>query len=223
MKKTNLTQLFVIVVLFFTSCKKDNSATKPGSTTTTSTTTTSTTITSTYYLKGTLNGQDLIWQVADGPQDYVTGSSSSLSRAQGVTTGGLTALLSASTGLQPQLGIEFRTLQVDYTQDYPTYFNAFVNTGTWVYAANNNYTAGAKAIAIYYTDAQGKAYSSIGSQTGSSANVASVTAIPAQLGSNESLKIKLTFSCKLYPADGTGSTLSITNADATVLLEDLLY
>ena len=211
MKKLNLTLLFVIIAaVIFSSCKKDGGGK-------------SNTITATYYFKGTLNGQALTWQATNDMTGYYTGSAGMLTNDQGVITGGLTALLSASTGLKPQLGIEFRTFQVNTSQDIPTYFNGFVTTGAWAFAANADYPAGAKAIAIYYTDASGKQYSSVGSQTGNSSNVAAVTPIPAQLGSNESLKIKVTFGCTLYPVDGTGSNLSLTGGEATVLLEDLLY
>jgi hypothetical protein len=211
MKKLNLTLFFMIVAAaIFSSCKKDGGSK-------------STTITAAYYFKGTLNGQALTWQATNDMTGYYTGSAGTLSNDQGVITGGLTALLSASTGLQPQLGIEFRTFQVNTSQDIPAYFNGFVNTGAWAFATTADYPAGVKAIAIYYTDSTGKQYSSIGSQAGNSSNVAAVTPIPAQLGTNESLKIKATFSCTLYPVDGTGSNLSLTGAEATVLLEDLLY
>jgi hypothetical protein len=214
MRVLNVTLSFVIAVLFFTSCKKSNTSPKS----------VSTTITAAYYFKGTLNGHALTWQAAlDGSPGYYTGSSSNTSLYQGINTGGLTALLSAATGLTPQLGVEFRTFRADLSQDVPAYFNSFVNIGAWVYAASSSFTAGTKAIAIYYTDATGKQYSSIGAQAASSANVLAVTPVPAQLGIHESLKIKLTFSCTLYPTDGTGSNLSLTSAEATVMLEDLLH
>lgn len=202
-----------MAALLFTSCKKSNTSPKSGST-----------ITAAYYFKGTLNGHALTWQAAiDGSPGYFTGSRSSTSLYQGINTGGLTALLSGASGSSPQLGVEFRTFSIDLSQDVPAYFNSFVNTGVWVYATGSNYTPGTKAIAIYYTDSTGKQYSSFGTQAGSTANVLTVTPLPAQLGINESSKIKLTFACTLFPVDGTGNTLSLTNAEATVMLEDLLH
>jgi hypothetical protein len=212
MKTINLTLFFVAIVLIFSACKKSTVSIKTN------------TITAEYYLKGTLNGQAVTWQAAiDGSPGYFAGSASVLSRDLGVTTGELTALLSASAGLKPQLGVGFRTFKVNYDQDIPAYFNNFINTGAWAYAANDNHTVGVKALTIYYTDAQGKTYSTIGLQTGSISNVSAVTQVAARLGSNESLKVKLTFSCTLYPTDGTGANLSLTNAEATVLVEDQLY
>jgi hypothetical protein len=212
MKIVKVAVFLVLAFTLFSACKKSPANTKTD------------TITAEYYLKGTLNGKAVTWQAAiDGSPGYVTGSSGALSLDQGVTTGELTALLSATTGYQPQLGVGFRTFNVNYNQDIPAYFNSFVNTGAWAYAVNDNHTAGVKAIAIYYTDAQGKTYTSVGAQTGGSANVVAVTPEAARVGSNESLKIKLTFSCTLYPTDGTGATLALTNAEATVLLEDLLH
>ncbi len=214
MKTINITLLFVISVLFFVSCKKDSPVTDNGQTT----------ITSTYYFKGALNGQAVTWQAEiDGSPGFYVGYSSVLSRYQGDVSGGLTGLLSAKGVLKPQLGIEFRTFMINNSQDITAYFNGYVNTGAWAYAVNNNYTPGTKALAIYYTDKAGKSYSSIGSQTGSSSNVMAVTRVPPRPGSNESLKIKLTFNCTLYPADGTGSNLPLTNAEATVLVTDDLY
>ncbi len=164
------------------------------------------------------------WQITDGVNGYVTGSSANTtSDSQGEVTGGLTALVSAAAGFVPQIGIEFRTFQVNYNQDIPTYFNGFVNTGAWTYATASAYTAGTKAIVVYYTDSQGLHYSSIGAQSGSSVNVISVTQVPAQLYGNENVQITLTFNCILYPVSGTGSTITLTNGKASVLLEDLLY
>jgi hypothetical protein len=77
---------------------------------------------------------------------------------------------------------------------------------------------------IYYTDIAGKQYNTIGAQTGSAANVAAVTPVTGSVyNSDAGLKIKLTFNCTLYPTDGTGNSLKITNTEATVFLDDLLY
>jgi hypothetical protein len=211
--KIKFTLLFVAAVLFFSACKKSDTPK-----------TTTPAITATYYFQGTLNGQVTTWQITDGVTGYVTGSSANITSNQNVVTGGLTASVSAAAGLVPQIGIEFRTFQFDNSQGVPTtYFDGFVNTGDWTFATTSTYTAGTKAIAVYYTDSQGNAYSSIGAQSGSSANVISVSQVAATLFTNESLQIKLTFNCILYPVSGTGSNITLTNGQASVLLEDLLY
>jgi hypothetical protein len=209
--KRKLTPLFIVALLFFSACsKKSNTAPQ----------TTTPTITATYYFQGSLNGQLTTWQVTNGVTGFVAGSEPNASTNAAVVNG-ITASLSADSGTL-QLGVEFRTFEAP-AQNIPTYFDGFVNTGAWAYAATGDYTAGTKAIAIYYTDSQGNAYSSIGAQSGSSANVNSVTQVPATLISNESLQINLTFNCTLYPVSGTGSNITLTNGKATVLLEDLLY
>jgi hypothetical protein len=143
---------------------------------------------------------------------------------QGDISGGITALVSANPGLQPQLGIEFKTIDKGPNADAVTVFNSFVDTGAWAYAATLNYAIGTKSIVIYYTGNAGKQYNSIGAQNGSNANVIAVTPVPGSVYNSDSgLKIKLTFNCTLYPTDGTGNSLKITNTEATVFLDDLLY
>jgi len=208
--KIKFTLLFVVVILFFSACKKSNDAPKN----------TAPTITATYYFQGTLNGQVTTWQVSNGVTGYVVGSEPNASINAAVVNG-IIASLSEDTGTQ-QFGVEFRTFEAP-TQNIPAYFDGFVNTGAWAYATTDVYTAGTKAIAIYYTDSQGNAYSSIGPQNGSSVKVMSVIQVPATLTANESLQINLTFNCTLYPVSGTGSNVTLTNGTATVLLEDLLY
>jgi hypothetical protein len=211
MKRKFIPLFVAAILLLFSACsKKGNDA--PQNTTPT--------ITATYYFQGTLNGQLTTWQVTNGVIGYVAGSEPNASINAAVVNG-ITALLSANTGTL-QLGIEFRTFEAP-AQNIPTYFDGFVNTGAWAYATTSAYTAGTKAIAIYYTDSQGNAYSSIGAQSGGSANVMSVTQVPATLITNESLQISLTFNCTLYPVSGTGSNITLTNGKASVLLEDLLY
>lgn len=183
-------------------------------------------ITAPYYFKGTLNGQSILWQADPDSynDDYSVGSASSLSLDKGNESGALTASISGPTLVRPEFAVEFRTFQVNTSQDIPAYFNTFVNTGAWTFAtSNSDLSSNAKTLVVDYTDAQGNQYSSLGAQTGNSITVVSVTQIPASLGTNESLKIKLTFSCKLYPATSSGTTLTLSNAEATLLLKDMLY
>src|SRR6185503_4401346 len=181
----------------------------------------STTPTGEYYIKGTLNGTTFDWEETDGNTNWVTGSASAGSSDQGVFTGDLMAQISAIKGFQPVIGVDFRTLQVSYEQDKSAYFNSFVNTGPWAYAKSEDYTVGTKNIIIYYTDSNGKQYSTIGTETGN-INVVSVIKIAADFAQNERLKIKVVFSCTLYPTDGTGDAIKLTNVDATLRLEDLI-
>jgi hypothetical protein len=89
---------------------------------------------------------------------------------------------------------------------------SFVKAGALAYASTTDYTIGAKSIVVYYTDGSGNQYSTIGSQTGSSFNVISVTPVTGDAYNADSgLKIKLTFNCILYPFSGTGSSITIAN------------
>jgi hypothetical protein len=208
MKKINLA-FFVVAVLFLAACSKSKNDD------------TTVAISADYYLKGTLNNQALTWQVTDGVKDWVVGSYSSISNDKGVLSGYLGGLISASTTFKPQIGVQFRTYHLNYDQDKSAYFNSFLSTGTISFATTDNYTTGTKAFAITYVDAQGKQYSSIGTQT-TSASIVSISPVAAGFGWKESEKIKVTFSCTLYPTDGTGSALTLTNAEATVRMENML-
>jgi hypothetical protein len=206
--KLNLTLLIILSALLFSGCKKSQSNKN--------------TTTGEYYFKGTLNGKALTWNVTDEFHGWVTGSSEGGgSLYQGLTIAGITALISSATTLQPQLGVEFRTFRHFYTDDKTTDFYNFVGPGTWAYATADVFTVGAKIVIIHYTDQQGKTYSSLGTQSGS-VNILKVTQVPPEFGRNECLKIKVAFSCTLYPDDATGGNLTLTNVDATVRLEDLL-
>jgi len=239
MKTLPFSLFFACIVLFISACKLDKpifpklkSTTSTGTTGTGtgsgsgtgSGTGTGTTTSGEYYFKGTIDGQSINWQVTDNFTGWVTGSSGDGSVDKGVYTGSLEALLSAADVYQPQLGIQFETFYIDYIQnDEPTYFNSFVNTGAWTYtASSNDIVAGKKSLEVNYADSKGNAYTSVGVQTGSTATVLSVTPVPAEFGINESLKIKIQFSCKLYPVGGSGNALTVTNAEATVRLEDLI-
>jgi hypothetical protein len=143
MKSIKLTAALFLVLSLFSMCKKDakkNAAKTNG----------------VYYVNGILNGQAWNWQVAAAQSGYVVGSSSVLPNNQGDISGGITALVSADPGFQPQLGIEFKTIDKGPNADAATVFNSFVNTGAWTYAATLNYAIGTKSIVIYYTDNAGK-------------------------------------------------------------------
>lgn len=180
-----------------------------------------------YYFKATFGTLPIDWEVDDAETKYAKGNSSSLSRGQGLTTGSLTAMISTKNqdflDLKPSFGVEFLTYRYYYEEDKATIFNAFVKTGSWPVVDDASTVApGSRAVVFHYTDRNGKEYSSLGGGLPQSATVVSVTPIPASLGQLESQKIKLTFHCYLYPVNKDGSTIEVTNGEATLLLRDLL-
>src|SRR5579872_7111283 len=186
MKSLRFTPALFLVLSLFSACKKDSNN---GSNTSTSE----------YYFKGTLNGKATDWEATTTGNGWATGSSSSLSNNAGEISGGITALLTNFPAQQPQLGIEFKTFDKGANADATTVFNGFVKTGAWAFASTTDYTIGTKSIVVYYTDSSGNQYSSIGSQTGSSANILSVTQVTGDAyNADTGLKIKLTFNCTLY-------------------------
>jgi len=231
-----------VILLLFASCKLDKpilpgdpgyvKSTPPGDTTTSkgggNNTGTGTTTTATYYIKGTLNGKAFDWEADEATWGTGNGKNSSTDQ-QGVETAELQGVISSYTSTQaiPSISIGIRTYQVDLNnQDEASiiaYFNGFVTTGNWNLATDNILTAGSKKIVIYYNDANGNNFSSEGIQTGNSANIISVKQVPASLGTNESIDIKLTFSCKLYNLNGSGSSLTLSNAQASINIPDQLY
>lgn len=205
---------FVLIVCALTACKKESG--KSGGS--------GVSPTSEYYFIGTIDGKSVNWEASTGDNGgWAVGSSSALSNYQGEITGGITALLTDYPAEFPQLGIEFKTIDKGPNANETTVFNSFVNTGAWTYASTSAYTVGAKSIVVHYFDSNGNEYSSIGSQSGSSVNILSVTPV-----SNDSyditpgVKIKMTFNCTLYSAGGSAEPIALSNGQATVRLEDLI-
>lgn len=240
MRVFKLTLLFLTaLLLFFASCKLDKpilpgdpgyvKSTLPGDTTTTGNGSGGSTNTSaTYYVKGTLNGKAFDWE-ADYKNWGTGDGKNSSTDPNGIETAELDGIISSytSTTSIPDIGIGFRTYQVDLNNQSQTaiiaYFNGFVTTGNWDLATNSNLTPNTKNIVIYYDDANGNSYSSEGVQTGNTANVTSVKQVAASLLERESLDIKVTFSCRLYNLDGSGSSITLTNAQASINIPDQLY
>jgi hypothetical protein len=177
---------------------------------------------SAYYFKGTLNTTLLNWQVYVDDAEWGLGSTNSSSLYNGISIGGLSGEITAIPRFKPEISIEFKTFRVSYDEDKSAYFKNFVSVGPITYSVSALYTVGTKDIAVRYTDSKGKVYTSIGSQTGSTANIVEINHIPAEPGTPEYLRIKITFSCKLYPSDNTGSTLALTGAEAILRLENQL-
>ncbi|MCO5949018.1 hypothetical protein [Mucilaginibacter flavidus] len=228
MKNLKPASLLILVIFLFSACKKDavdysaynaEHGTHIGSGTGG---TDSGTTTAVYYFKGTLGGKTLDWIVdAEESKGWSSGSASNRSSDKGVNTGSLTAIIDATQGQNPNIGVEFRTMQYNFDADKPAFLKAFVATGAWTFDTDNSFTVGTKTISIQYTDAAGNQYSSDGVQTGS-ANVVSADVLAPELGRNDGLKIKVTFSCTLYALDGTSPSIQLTNAEAVMRLEDLL-
>jgi len=209
MKTIKVILILTLPVFLFSACKKDS--TKKTSS-----------ATSEYYFKGSLNGKATDWEAATSQPGWAAGSSAAEVNDAGDISGGLTAELTYFPAEKPVFGIEFKTFDKSLDADANTVFNNFVKTGTWSFASTPSYPKGVKSIVIHYTDANGNEYSSIGAQSGA-ANVVSVTPVTGdQYNSDPGLKIKITFSCTLYPASGTGSVISISNAETTVFLENLI-
>ena len=211
MKATKITTILFLILCFFSMCKKDSKKDADNAN-------------GVYYVRGTLNGQALNWQVPANGNDWVVGSRGRIGNDMGHIIGGITALVSGYPGFKPQLGVEFKTFHRLPDGDGEAAFNNFVTTGAWTYTNNEDYVVGKKEFAIYYMDSAGKEYSSIpGAQSGSTANIISATPVSGSVYNADSgLKIKLTFSCTLYPVDGTGSSIKINITDATVFLDNLI-
>jgi len=210
MKTAKLIITLFLVACLFSMCKKDSKKDTNSSNTE-------------YYVQGTLNGQKWNWQVPADGTGYVVGSSSSLSNNQGVISGGVTTLVSGNGGYQPQLGVEFKTINKPMGSDAATVLSNFLTAGSWTYASDLAYTVGTKSVVVYYTDNNGKQYSSIGTQNQVSLNVLSVAPVTGSVyNANPGFKINLSFSCVLYPTDGTGGVLAAENVQATVFLDQTL-
>ena len=235
MKSLNIKHLLIAMVLFLSACKLDKpilpgdkgyvAAVPPGDSTSTGTGTTGTGTTTTtgYYLTGTLGTTAINMIVDDSRKGWYEGSLSTLSSDTGEMTGRIEALITpGDTTKQQNVGVEFSTMQVNTSANVQAYFDGFVNTGAWNYATSYNFVPGVKTLEIFYADSKGKTYSSVGAQTGSTANISTVTVIAPHSGFNDGLKIKLSLNCVMYPTDGSAGSLPL-KAEATVFLEDQLH
>jgi len=229
MKNLKPVSLLILVIFLFSACKKDpvdyraynaehgtHIGDGPGGIDG------GTTTSDAYYFKGTIDGKAVNWTVTANEADgWNTGTGSNLSVGTGDNIGGLSASIDATKGGNLSIGAEFRTMNYKDSDDKPAYLKSFITAGSWAFDTDNGFTVGTKTITIQYIDASGNQYSSDGVQTGS-ANVTSVTVVPGDSGLPESLKIKLTFSCTLYPDDVTGTPIQLTNGEATLRMLDLL-
>jgi hypothetical protein len=173
-----------------------------------------------YYFKGKLNGQTLTWPV-DKTEKWTEGVSSMGSIDRDTTMKAFGGMISRDIFLVnlPAITIYFKTYRRVGYEFKKELFEAFVTTGNWPYAPTSGLTRDIKDIYITYSDSDKKYYDTVGDQTGSTFTVLSTTIVPEQLGIPERIKIKVKFSCKLYPE--TGAPLTLTDAEAVVAIEDI--
>jgi hypothetical protein len=206
--------LLFSAAILLASCKKDKTV-SPDSTSSQQ-----------YYVKGTLNGNAFDWEVDN--KNWGLGFGMTVSTDQNNNqVAELQGAISSYTSKQavPNLSVGFRTFQVG-NLDQPAmtaYFNGFITTGNWDFATDDILADGIKKIVIYYNDTNGNSYSSAGLQTGNTANITSVKQVPALLGKEASLDIKLTFSCTMYNLNGYGPNITLSNTQANINVPDLLY
>jgi hypothetical protein len=206
--KSKLT-LLVITLTIFLSCKKIPVIPETGK------------INSEYYFKANLNGKAFQLQATEDGEGGYVGSAFAGSLFEGLTTGSLTALLSAANDeFTPQIGIEFGTMKVNYDEDKFAYMKSFIVPGRVDYMTHFG-PDDTKKIVIHYTDKSGKRYSSIGPQS-NFVTIKEVTALPPQLGVDDRLKIKLTFEGTLYSVEDDSAPLVMTKGEAVVRVENQL-
>jgi len=242
MSLIKFTLIFFAASLLFASCKVDKpilpgdpgyvQSTPPGGGSTTGTGSggngnTGNGNSANYYIKGSLNGTAFDWEATTDYKDWITNSVFVGNIDSGITTGALQAgFYSAQTNL-PAINIAFGTMQVNYnTLDSAAiakYFYSFMTTGSWSYALNNNNgQPNVKVVEILYSDANGGNYSSLGPQNNSTFNIVSITKLNTTINGVDGLVMKVTFSCTLYKGDGSGKTITLTNGESTVEMDDNL-
>lgn len=188
----------------------------------------SNTVTGEYYFKGSVDGKTVNWSTSATAKGWTEGWANSSSRGTEDVTGSMGGTLSEMPSFKHQLTVEFKTIQILYTANKSAVFKNFVKLGAWNFATDDSKVINTKFLSIHYSDANEKHYSTLGgSQTGSVSNILSATPIPASLGTEEGLKVKLTFNCKLYPVDSgnqpmAGQPITITNGEATIRLTNSL-
>ncbi len=176
-----------------------------------------------FYAKGKLNGADFSWQVTGNKDDFTAGVINYGSFSEGIYTcavSGTISKLKFPSRYPSSIEIEFRTLRVNYEDDKLAYFKSFITKGQWQYASVDKLIEGTKNIKIKIENNEGKKYAStLGVQTGSTFTVVNVDTLPETLVRKPTLKVKVSLNCKLYPVDGQGNPISLTEAEAVILIE----
>ncbi|MFN0293631.1 hypothetical protein [Pedobacter helvus] len=229
MKKFKLT-LSIIVIALFICCKKNTEHINVDDTSTPAKNngggSQSQPSNATYYAKGKIDGVSFIWEVTNNHDSYSFGSSASSSFENGIAIGGVSGSISkiiTNQMIQPVLDVEFKTMRVSYLEDKFTYLKSFITEGNWTFDTTDSYLVGSKNLRIKYVNKDGKVYfSSKGIQTGSTASVISTKVVPEQLGIPPSLDVKVSISCKLYPEDGTGNAVMLTDAELSLNIFNMI-
>lgn len=159
-----------------------------------------------YYFKGTINGKSEDWKASIySLSGYLVGS--------GATDNSVFAYIGKMPQFQPELNLQFTT------NPSSADFNLSVAPGTIPFATSFLPDATKQWLEIDYIDANGKNYSSVDQGQNGTATVLSVTKIAANSLHGRQLKIKVVFSCTLYPSDASNS-ITLNNGEATLQLEE---
>jgi hypothetical protein len=224
---TQLAVLLVVLIPFLSACKNDapdfNNPDNYKFTSTTGGGKTDLTP-GEYYVKGTLNGQAINWIESYDANGYLTGVALDAIRDQGKVNGAISALFSGTGNNIQALNIQFETLNYLETDNKTTLFAGFLTTGVWPYASSAGHLAGKHVTVGYSLPGTGgsNTYSTRGDQSGNTFTVVSVTQVPAKAGEDAYAKIKITFSCKLYPITGVGTPITFTNVEAVLNISNIL-
>jgi hypothetical protein len=177
-----------------------------------------------YYVKGTLNGQAVNWVESYDANGYLTGDALDAIRDQGKVTAAISALFSGTGTHTQALNIQFETLNYSETDNKTTLFSSFLTTGAWPYATAPEHLAGKRVTVNYSLPGTGgsNSYSTRGDQSGNTFTVVSVTQVAAKAGADAYAKIKITFSCKLYPITGVGTPITFSNVEAVLNISNIL-
>ncbi|WP_214070761.1 hypothetical protein [Mucilaginibacter sp. dw_454] len=180
-----------------------------------------------YYLKGSLNGATLDWELTPGGYGgwYPGDDESTIEYPDGSVIGGVSGTLQSFTVSAPSISISFGTISYTTNTDKHAYFYGFFGgsaISNWSYVTD--YTdVSVKGVQIGYADGVGNAYfTNKGDQTGSNFSVVSIETEPAKGTDLESVKIKVTFSCTLYDNKGVLPPMHLTNAEAVINISNNL-
>ena len=206
--------LLFSAAILLASCKKDKTVNPNGGTS------------QQYYVKGTLNGQAIDWEVDNKTWGLGYGMTVSTDQNNnGVAE--LQGVISSYTSNHgvPAISVGIRTFQINNPAQtaLTAYFNGFITAGNWNFATNDILTLGTKEIVIYYNDANGNSYSSEGVQASNTASITSVKQVTPPTGINGAIAVNLTFSCTLYNLDGYSPSITLTNAQVNIRVLNVLY
>lgn len=115
---------------------------------------------------------------------------------------------------QPSMNIDFvRHLIVDFCEDEEVFVESF-ELGEYTFSNGED-----KGAAVYYFDGSNNYLSTEGDQSGSVFTLSEKEVIGTSSAGLISIKVKGTFTCKVYNMDNPADFKEITNGNYTVLLE----